>query len=445
MSNSSNRNIVNLGIFSLGASYFFYCLMQYFFTPLCWWLAQHIEMLSWMNEIFIFYEQQDLSIFTTKSITYSFIGIVAFFSGYNLLPARLARTRSKLFKRNWNLLRAERIFWLIFISGFSLKLLKIIGGLDIESAIFVERGVISNQTLLFFLSLNWLHLVGFVIINIVYQEANLVGHRSLRRFKMLAYLVSIFVITASLAGGSRMATLAPVIALLIINRYYSRRSFSFVKYAFYLLFFVVIIFFVQFILLSISKTYNSTDEVNSGFRFAFFYILFYRVNMSQAVAVVLEKGQLAFPDGTFGQFWIDMGIYGSEKINIIDGNEFGRAMGLITPENFTTGIASTNIGDLFINHGLWGIVFGMLTTGFIYKLLFSNCERPFPVFIMLYSLLWPILIHGVESPISVLYSTSIKMILLCLTMHIVIVFRIPRKQRAAYLPYHCDVTKSVFK
>jgi hypothetical protein len=179
-------------------------------------------------------------------------------------------------------------------------------------------------------------------------------------------------------------------------------------------------------LLEIAKTDNSSYTENNGFLFNLFYILFYRVNMSSVIAVVLEEGRQAFPDGTLSQFWVEMALYGTEKINIFDGNEFGRAMGLITPENTTTGIASTNMGELFINYGFFGIVFGMFMTGLLYKLFFTNCQQRFPFFVMLYALMWPILIHGMESPISVLYSVSIKMIAMCLIVHLVIVFRFSR-------------------
>jgi oligosaccharide repeat unit polymerase len=421
-----NRSIVNLGIFSLGVSYLLYSFMQYFFTPICWWLAQHFESLSWMNEIFVFYDLQDLYVFTSESITYSFVGVVAFFFGYKLLPEKLARTHKTVFIHSWSLDRAEQVFWILFIAGFSLKMLKILTGIDVRSAIFVERGILSNPTALFLLSLNWFHLIGFVVINIVYQEAKLIGHASLRRLKTLAYSISIFVIAASLVGGSRMATLSPVLALLIINRYYSIRRVSLLKLLLWLVMVVIAIFFIQYMLLEIAKTDNSSYAESGNFLFNFFYILFHRVNMSYVVAAVLEKGQQAYPDGTLGQFWVDMAPYGMEKINIFDGNEFGRAMGLISPQDTITGVASTNMGELFINFGFFGIVFGMLMMGILYKLFSSNCQQRFPFSVMLYALMWPILIHGMESPITVLYVVSIKMIALCLLVHLAIIMKLSR-------------------
>jgi hypothetical protein len=153
--------------------------------------------------------------------------------------------------------------------------------------------------------------------------------------------------------------------------------------------------------------------------FGLFYMLFFRVNMSHVVNAVIESGQSEFSGGTLGQFWVDLLPYGMDRVNAFDGNVFGRMVGLLPPTDFVTGVAVTNMGDLYINFGLSGIVVGMFLTGILYKILSSSCcGQRGPLFVLIYSLMWPILVHGMESPITVLYANSLKMIVLCLFVHI---------------------------
>lgn len=424
MMRSHDKGLPNLAIFSLGISFFLYAFMQYVFTPLCWWLSQHMESLAWMNAIFVFLEMKGLDVFTQQSIVYSLLGLSAFFCGYLLLSTKFAKINSVFMSQGWDVDRAEKIFWLLVLSGFAIKALKIAAGLDVAIVVsdHIKHSFISNPFIVFFLSLNWFHLIGLVVINIAYQEAKKNSHPAMRRLRVLAYVANFLFLAVSLSTGGKTATLFPVLGLMIIRQFYIPFRISLLKFILRMMFFLVFIFFVKH-LLSVVFESAELDSDNIGFLFAFFYLLFYRVNMSAVMAAVIEKGQQVFPDGTLGQFWVDLSLYGSEKTNIFDGNEFGRAMGIAEPGDFVTGVASTNMGELYINFGLVGILLGMFLTGVLYKIFFANCRQRLPVFVMLYALMWPILIHGMESPITVLYATSIKMILMCVIVHFAITLK----------------------
>ena len=86
-------------------------------------------------------------------------------------------------------------------------------------------------------------------------------------------------------------------------------------------------------------------------------------------------------------------------------------------------IVSTNIGDLFINLDLFCILYGLLITGILYKLIFSNNQQRSRIFIMLYVLMWTILILWIEGRMSELYANSIEIIFLCLIVHIAITYQ----------------------
>lgn len=428
MNKTNIRNLADLGIFSLGVSYLLYFFLQYLFTPLCWWLALNIESLGWMNDVLVLFEQQGLEVFTIQSLSYSLIGIIAFISGYYFFPAKLVRIKHGLIVRKWNPGRAEKIFWLLFLSGFALKTIKVIAGVSIGDVIdaHVKHGLISNPLISFYFSFNWFNLIAFIVINVAYQEAKREKHFTENRLKLIAYSYSIIYLVVTITTGGKTATLFPLIGLLIIKQYYTVTSISALKMVLPLSILMVAVLTIKNLMSRYFEAEGYDQGEDSSIRFGLFYVLFHRINMSNVIAAVIEKGQQAYPDGTLGQFLVDMTLYGFDKKNVFDGNEFGQAVGIAKPGDNVTGFASTNMGELFINFDFFGIVFGMLITGILYKIIFANCQQRSPIFVMLYALMWPILIHGMESPVTVLYSTAIKMISLCLIVHIAITYKFSR-------------------
>lgn len=408
-----------LGIFSLGVSYALYSFMQYLFTPIMWLCAQYSPVLSWMKGIFVFYEMKNVEIFTQHSITYSVIGMAAFTTGYILLPEKVAKINSPILQRTWKLISAEWTFWALFLCGFALKFVRLQMGADIS---WVENYTLfSNHYIAFFLSLNWLHFIALAVINVAYQEGKAIGYTKINRLRVIVYLTNIFVLAVSLTTGGRWSTIFPLSILLIIRQFYSPLSIR--KVLFYVVLSVTAVLVGKALLMTYLQGVDTVSDEGYSARFALFYILLHRVNMSFVLNAVIEQGTGAFPEGTLGQFWVDMIPYGFARTNFFDGNDFGRALGLIAPNDFVTGVAVTNMGDFYINFGLTGIMVGMLAHGFLYKVFFSSCRNRRPLFVIMYALMWPILMHGMESPITVLYSNSIKMILLCVIIHFVISFK----------------------
>lgn len=426
MKRAASTNLVELGLFSMGVSYAIYSFIQYILTPICWWVTNDVAEIGVMNEVFAIFEGNQLNVFTLQSLGYSLVGIIAFFAGYLLFPERNVRKRTGIVRRRWDLRRAEVVFWGLLISGFSLKILKLMMGVSIAEVveINIKHSYFSDPLFSFLLSFNWFHLLALIVINVAYQEAKNEQLSAQSRLKIIAYGYTFLFLAVTLTTGGKTATIFPVFGILIIKKYYSNNGINYPKVILALFALVVSIFAVKQLLAEYFEAEGYSTEFGLGF--VLVYNLFNRLNMSHVMAAVIQKGQQAFPDGTLGQFLVNMSFYGSDKTNVFDGNDFGRAIGVAAANDFSTGVASTNMGEWFINFGVPGIILGMLLTGVLYKIIFHNCRQRFPFFVMLYSLMWPILIHGMESPVSVLYSASIKMIALCLLVHFAIVFRFSR-------------------
>jgi hypothetical protein len=402
---------IRLGFFSLGVVCPLYFFMQYFFTPCCWWLTQNTERFQLMRDAFIFFDIKNLEVFSRTSLAYSAAGIIAFMAGYHYISDRAVRIEHPFMQKDWMIPKAERVFWLFFLMGFAWKLVKILGGLDITT-FYNPSSLFSNIYLAFFLSLNWFHTLALGVINVAYHEAKVTGHSRASHLRMVAIVTNFFIVASSLTSSSDTATIFPVFTILIIRQFYSPIPFA--KIAWRLAVGVCLIFIAKQMVDIYNQGADAATNEDSPILFGLFFILFYRVNLSHVLAAIIDAGPQFYPNGTMGQFWVDMLPYGIAKVNVFDGNEFGRAIGVAAEGDFATGVAVTNMGDLFLNWGFAGILFGMLCHGIFYRAMVATCAGRRPSFILIYALLFPILLHGIESPISVLYSTTIKMVAMCL-------------------------------
>lgn len=84
-------------------------------------------------------------------------------------------------------------------------------------------------------------------------------------------------------------------------------------------------------------------------------------------------------------------------LHFLDGNDFGKAFGVLHDSDMVTGIGPTFIGDFYLNGGTIGVLGGMLLVGSIYRLSYMTVTSyggQCGVFI--YVSMLPALIHGTE-------------------------------------------------
>ena len=424
MNTLQNPKYIHLGVFSLGISYTIYFFMQYLFAPICFVLAKNSPSLDSINGVFEIFATNQIELFTYRSFIISVASLVAFLIGFYSFNNKQRLLNVMWLKKEWSLKRAEKIFWILLVTGFLFKTLRLVEGASVEQIVneHIKHGYISTPYFTYYFSFNWFHLIALAVINVIYQEAKYKGDPLTDRLKIQAISYTVLYIGITFSTGSKTATIFPLLCYLIINKYYAGINTSLIKTIFQMALIVLIVFILKIAIAGWTDAIGY--DVSGGYAATTLYLLFNRVNLSYVLAAVIDKAPSLYPDGTLAQFWVEMGLYGSEHKNILDGNELGRTIGVIPETDHITGMAITNIGELYINFNLWGLLIGMFITGLLYKIFYSSCQTRTPLAVMVYALMWPILIHGMESPIGVLYATSIKMIALCLFVHLLMTFRI---------------------
>ena len=140
-----------------------------------------------------------------------------------------------------------------------------------------------------------------------------------------------------------------------------------------------------------------------------------RISVSFVVAAVSSDPSFSYGSGIIEQFLYSLNVPGFEYA-IPDGNALGHFYSIIESNDFATGVAISLVGDLILHWGVIGVTAGMFVIGVFYRQVASLTESKRRLPWIVYAALWPIMLHGLESPVSVLISTILKMAALCVLL-----------------------------
>lgn len=107
-------------------------------------------------------------------------------------------------------------------------------------------------------------------------------------------------------------------------------------------------------------------------------------------------------------------------------NEFGRVYGILGENDFETSVGPTMVGDLYINFGVIGIIFGMLFFGVLFRILFDyliKYSKASLSGVMIYSIVWIQIIKEFEGWIAPVYSGLVKLLVILLVIHFFLVVK----------------------
>lgn len=138
------------------------------------------------------------------------------------------------------------------------------------------------------------------------------------------------------------------------------------------------------------------DDFASLGPWSFIYEAFFaRISQHEIVSAILDSRDQS-----------RLGIYGwpdffhallNQPLVYLDGNDLGRAFAVLGPYEFTTGVGPTFLGDFFLMGGGFGVALGMAGVGLGYGALNVLVRRRgTPALVLTFSVLLPILVHGME-------------------------------------------------
>lgn len=374
-----------------------YLFAQLFITPLLIGAFGHPELVRVIERELYF---PMATIFTVESVAISILGYMSFLIGGKV---RLPLATSETNEIDWHAPNVVRVFWIFFIFGFVWKIFRWLSGGDIQ--ISGAKVGVFGDVITFFLSLNWFHMIALVFIAIAYYE----NRTSSRRIASYYPLVLFFYLVNGLFNGAVSFFVFPLLVHFAIRQFYQK--IGFVSIIFFAFLVILVVYFKVFM-----KAFLIDDPDNTMTLFAPLTILVNRVSASFVIASITNDPNFSYGHGIFEQFMHSLKIPGFDYA-APDGNALGRAYSLISTNDFRTGMAISVVGDFFLHWGVFGVSAGMFFVGVLYRQVASLAESKRRLHWIVYAALYPIMLHGLESPVSVLIATIFKMAALCVAYY----------------------------
>ena len=150
-----------------------------------------------------------------------------------------------------------------------------------------------------------------------------------------------------------------------------------------------------------------------------------RFNHSYIFSKILEYPQPLLYGSSLSEFFVSLGpprfIWKDKPLSInASGNEFGHVYGIVNPDDFESSVSPTIVGDWYINFGLAGIIGGMFFIGLLFRVIYEYLIRATNHSlsgVMIYSIAWIQIMHGMESWIAPAYAGLFKLLIMLVIIH----------------------------
>jgi hypothetical protein len=105
----------------------------------------------------------------------------------------------------------------------------------------------------------------------------------------------------------------------------------------------------------------------------------------------------------------------SQQLIYLNGNDLGKAFGVIHWGDVVTGVGPTFMGDFYLRGGIQAVAAGMALSGLAFSLLTRLVhQQGGSVVILIYAMLLPILVHGLEDWVFLTLARAVQVTLVCL-------------------------------
>ncbi|MEW6408113.1 MAG: hypothetical protein AB1465_05485 [Patescibacteria group bacterium] len=404
--------------FALGNSAIIYWTVIFYFAPLA--------SLSYYGYFLV-----DNS-YSAKAVLYSLIGVLFFALGYfSRLPVFLAGKINPL-KREWNFSRAVWVFGFIFISGWAVKLIKILmGGYNDLNP---SQQFLQNPFYSLLGNLGWLSYIALAIAFISYFVLKKKNDSRFKFWGFLAWLAFGAEMIYAFPTCVRMGIIVPVVIYLIVRWYSWKKDFWPILVAI-----AAIVMFVfpfgnicrygvtpDYFVKDVYSGENAVGQNVVG-RIAKFGAdsFLSRINQLGVFSAVVAMSQPLQYGKSFKEILLTFSpprfIWKNKPLSVnASGNKFGHRIGVLSNDDYATHVGPTIIGDWYMNFGIFGIIFGMALTGIIFRAIYEyliiKTEFSAPG-IMIYAVLWFSFVKDIENWAAPVFSGAIRLFVILLAIN----------------------------
>ncbi len=372
---------------------------------------------------------------------YLICGLIFFAIGYYCRRTFFVAGRISDFlklKSEWDFKKVPWIFGAAFISGLAIKILRIFGG---AYAYWQQNSWLEKSSFYSLLGIfDWLSYVAFIIAFLIYFHFKKNNDVRCHLWQKIAWLTFALEMLYALPSCNRTAMITPIILYLILRSYILNISWK--RIIIVILGIIIIIFPLGNICRNpailpyyLNQKSDKKDVVNyevvkniKNLGKLTFNSIFSRLDQSVVFSKIVEMDEPLLYGKSLLNFFISLGpprfIWHNKPI-ISGGGDFGHRSGLLAPSVKST-VGVTIIGDLYMNFRLMGIIVGMFIFGIlfrlIYEILIKKTNSSFSG-VMIYTIVWLMIIKGMEDWIAPVYAGLVKTFLMLLLIHYFLIKR----------------------
>jgi hypothetical protein len=394
-------------IFELGISVALYYLLIYYLLPVSVLLGFPLR-----------YSLLDYHI-NYLALGYLALGFIFFLWGYfSRFSASLVGRLPNILEREWNFSRASYAFFTLFIIGLAVKVIVVWGGaysLRGQTSFLIKSSLYSTIGFL-----GWFGYLALALAFIAYFFLWKKGDGRYRVWRVFAWVAFAVEVAYAVPSCVRMNMVVPILIYLLIRSFLVR-----VDYRFLVLWAAVIVLFVfpagnLCRMPQMLKYYGFSSDKGMQVSNAPYFVaetFMGRLGQSVVFTGILEHPQPFWYGKPLLNFFVSLGpprfIWKSKPVITANGNEFGRRIGVLAPDNTGTFVGPTFVGDWYMNFGVPGIIGGMFFLGLLFRVVFDYLVRRTGASLsglLVYSIVWIQLMKGFEDSLAPVFAGLVKVV-----------------------------------
>ena len=402
------RIVSRFDIFNLGNSVALVYFGTFLLAPILVYLGIHFRF-EWLGYHI-----------SNKIFFLIFGGLVAFIIGYaNPFTRKLVMRIRNPLRGVWDNVRAKRMFVLIFILGIGVKLVRIFfggyGHLTISDA-FAKSPFYS-----LFGILDWLGYFAIGIAFLMYFRLLKEHDPAARVWRWIAWGALSLELVYAIPSCSRLAVVAPLLFYIIPRWYVWKKNYLGLFLAF--LFVAVIVFPLGNVCRNKSLigfyTVSQYNENSLAVSKSFLENFLYRLDQATYFSRVTERIEPSYRLNVLKDFLVSAGpprfLWKQKPAIYGDGNKLGHELGVLYPDDTVTSIGRTILGDWYLNFGTWGVIFGMLFMGILWRAIYEFLIIGSGVSasgILFYIPVWIYVLQGLQDRVGSIYGGLFKILVM---------------------------------
>lgn len=410
------HTILKIKLFEIGISTALYFVLIFFLKPLLYSLGISLKYAFGGLEDGLDY----------KAIFYLLLGLASMMLGYYLpFAKKFVYKLPKALTSEWDYKKIPFVFISLFFIDIGLKLVKILSGTYFH--LTVTSWLMQSSLFSLFGLFNWLGYAALIIAFVAYYNLMKRGDIQYKNWRIAAWGTLIFQILYAVPTCTRLAIISPLIIYLIVRSYLYGPIYRQL---------LIILPIVYLMVLPLGNMCRNVNTINNFVDKDTKVIGFLGVNEFVANSVVsrsdqfnvfskLIKTQNEFLYGeNLEKFFISLGpprfIWKNKPTITLDYNAFGKRIGILSEDDKHTSVGPTLIGDWYMNFGVFGIVFGMMFMGFLWRVIYLYLrERTNFIYsgILIYAIAWLHIVKGLEDSFAPVYAGLVKIVIILCIIH----------------------------